>query len=308
MPSFGNPNLMFYPGEAPGADLPPSPTMTTQQPSARDRLLASITSPEGVAAISMGGLGIGQSLLQNRANSRENERDRAMTREQLLAQLYGDEQDDLRLRQQGHMNTFAMDPVAQQRAMFGAGLLRDVAANGPARIAPGQGVTNPASISGDTLGFLSQEALADNASRFYAAAGSLAGPGAPSADLASMGFGAAGAARQPQMDATISAANDRYETLGRERRDALMRQVVPEQQEDDDDGGGGVWGFLKKTLPFAAMAIPFVGPAVGMGALATSGLAAGVGVGGALANRNPMGAAQHGANFGQDYFNRRGGR
>lgn len=310
--------------------IPDSPTTTTAG-STRERLMRSILSPEGVAAIAMGGLGVGQAMLTNRANAAEGDKNRAFQRQQLLSQIAGDQMDDTRARQQGYMNTFAMDPVAQQRALFSASLLRDVAQNGPARVAPGQGVTNPVSVGSDTMGFLSPDALAENASRFYGAAGALGGPGVQHPDLAAMGFGAAGASRQAGMDQTITQANDRYEQMNRERRDTLMNGFAPgEHNPTEPPGnpdpsryvwdaarktwtpmkkqGGGFLGVLGKIAPFAAMAIPFAGPALGMTAMAANGLATGVGVAGALANRNPMGAAQYGAGFGQDYFNRRGGR
>lgn len=305
------------------AGLPDSPTTTTSN---KDRILKSITSPEGMAAIMSGGLGVGASLLQTNANAAEGAKNRDMLMRQLLSNATGDQLSDMTTRQQGYLNSFQQDPVHQQKQLFAAGLLRDVAGNGAAHIGPGQGVTNPVSVGADTMGFLSQDALAGNAARFYGAAGSL-NPSAPAPNLAQAGFGAAGAAQQGGMQSTIDQAGQRYQQLQNQRRDELMGSMGQGQSNPGEPPGNpdpskyhwdpirkgfmpteqhhnGLLSILGKVAPFAAMAIPFAGPALGMSMMAASGLSAGVGAAGALANHNATGAAQYGAGFGQDYFNR----
>ena len=76
-----------------------------------------------------------------------------------------------------------------------------------------------------------------------------------------------------------------------------MAQLAQEKdrEEQKKKSGGGFFGFLKKALPFAAMAIPFVGPAIGMSALGAGALSTGLGVGGSLMNKDYTGAALNAA-------------
>ena len=78
--------------------------------------------------------------------------------------------------------------------------------------------------------------------------------------------------------------------------DAMVAQLAQQKQaEEQKKKGGGFMGFLKKALPFAAMAIPFVGPAIGMTAMGASALGTGLGVGGSLMNKDYSGAALNAA-------------
>ena len=290
----------------------------------KNSLLNSLMSPEALAALGMGGLGFASNMLNSKADAKEgqanrdftgqqNELDRAARLRELMAAISGDELDDLRARQGAHMDTFAMDPVSQSRDMFSAGLLRDIAGRGAAHVAPGQGITNPFQVSDASMNFLSPDALAENASRFYGAAGSL-NPNAQKADLGAMGFGDAGVARQGSMNTTIDAAGQRYTDLNAARRAALTppspalstgptgptgRPATgpgsPHPNNPDwvlkADGtgyelaakkkGGGIGSLLGKiammAAPFAMMAVPGLqGPGMGM-MLARAGASAGLG-------------------------------
>lgn len=63
----------------------------------------------------------------------------------------------------------------------------------------------------------------------------------------------------------------------RRQQESQALQLALSQQQGQKKKGGGFLGFLKKALPIASMAIPFVGPAIGMGAMATTAAATGLG-------------------------------
>ena len=208
-------------------------------------------SPEAYAAIAQGGLGVGEALLRNRqANA-----DRETRMRELLAGITTDELDRDFQRQRAYMDTFSMDPVSQQRDLFSANILRDLAQRGPTRV-DARGVMNPFQASSTSMGFLAPSALAENASRFYGAAGSL-NPSAQRPNLGRMGFGAAGDPYQDQMETTIQSAEDRYNALNQQRRNELLDAI----QSDKKKKGSGFWSKFLSIFgggaPFAKDAIDY---------------------------------------------------
>lgn len=302
-----------------------APDISTLFGGGRKSFLDALMSPEGMAAAVSGGLGVGQAFLQNRSNANLQREQQVYDRQALLAQLLNganaDQQGDYLARQQAHMNTFAMNPVAQQRHLFTAGVLGDLAQRGPTRVGGG-GVSNPFQTSAQTQGYVQPDALAEAASRFYGAAGAL-NPQATPADLSAMGFGQAGAARQQSVHDSINRSRNTINDLNTQRRSDLINMLqqggqgqqggpAPEGYEYDKKTGqlkkkgGGFLGFLKKALPIASMAIPFVGPGIGLGLLgatSTAALGAGAGIGSQLlAGRGGGGGAMPPQ---QDYFTRK---
>lgn len=237
--SFIDPNLIG--GSNYGAQQPtqpafnwgtPDPVSRAPQQSPKNKLLSSFLTPEALAALTSGGLGVASALLSNNAAGDRNEAQLAVERERIAqagniarAGVEGDALTDLRTRQLEYLNSLQMDPVAQQRHLFRANILRDMASAGPPVAGGGRGVTNPMTPSPYTMGFLAPDALAENASRFYAAAGSI-DPNQQRPDLAGMGFGEAGANRQQLVDQTIDNSQEMQNDLLTRRRDALAGQVT----------------------------------------------------------------------------------
>lgn len=286
----------------------------------RNGLLNSLMSPEAIAAIGMGGLGFASGIMGSRANASEGRLTREQHNRELLAAQSGDALEDMRLRQQGYMNTLQQDPVSQARALFSANMLRDLAGHGSSRVAPGQGVTNPFSVSPESMNFLSPDALADNASRFYSAAGSL-DPNQQRPDLAAMGFGDAGAARQGGVDSTIQSAADRYEKLRRQQREDLLNTIstpsggplspVEAARQTQQNMRGGGTSKIRKILGLVGAAAS-VGAAPFTGGYSLAGvgpsLQLGFGSGSKTAQIGSLAGSAYGsyANPGSgDYFNRR---
>lgn len=336
-------------GQVPG--MPFNPTMPTSNmninanlvQSNKNSFLNSLMSPEAIAGMAMGGLGFASNYLSNRSANQNSQADRDLRMKELLAGISGDELTDMRARQQAYLGSTQMDPVSQSRDLFSANLLRDIAAGGPGHVTPGQGNTNPAHVSDATMGFLSPGALAENASRFYGAAGAI-DPHQAHPDLASMGFGDAAGKYQGQMDTTITDAGARYDALNKSRRDALLGSINTGQDGGDVTNAQGTtlhnpdpsryqWDPAKKTwvpiqhgsklgtigriagmvAPFALMAVPGLqGAGIGMMA-ARAGASAGIGaltsrMQGASAGQSLRNGAIGGAmTAGNDYFNRRPG-
>src|SRR3990167_11407249 len=139
----------------------------------KNSFLNSLTSPEALAALGMGGLGFASNMLSSNAEGRERQLDRDIEMRRLLSGIAGDDLTDQRTRQQLYLGSLGMDPVSQSRDLFSANLLRDIAGHGPQQIEPGQGNVNRFTPSEGTMGFLAPGALAENAGRFYGAAGAL---------------------------------------------------------------------------------------------------------------------------------------
>lgn len=194
--------------------------VTSQQ---KNSLLNSMMSPEALAALGMGGLGIGSAYMTNKANAAEGAKNRQAQLNALLSGITGDELDDTRQRQIAYLNSTQMDPISQSRDLFSGAMLGELAKNGP-MTADSSGLHNTFSPSSAAMNFMSPEALAENAARFHAAAGQV-NPGAPHADLSAMGFGAAGASRQGQVDTSINDAAARYQQLQGQRRQELMGTI-----------------------------------------------------------------------------------
>lgn len=264
------------------------------------------------AALAIGGLGAGSSILNNRAQSNLNAANRRQRFYELLSGLNTDQLNENFRGQQANLNSTQLDPYAQARAGFSAGILRDKAFNGAPHVGRG-GVTNPFNAGPAAEQFLNNNALAENASRFFGAAGSL-NPDAQIPNLAEMGLGDAGIAHQGGLNSTIAAAGADRNFLQNQRRQDLINGLTKDQQ----GGGGGGW---RKYLSLASLAIPFIGPAIGgaLGLAGTLGSTIGSGLAGAgigAASGGLSGAAYGGAggalsgymnNGGRDYFNRPAG-
>lgn len=313
----------------------------------KNSLLNSLMSPEAIAAMAVGGLGIGSNIMNNRADARENQLNRDMRMRELMAGMAGDDQNDARTRQIAYLDSTQMDPVKQQRDLFSANLLADIARTGPQHIVPGQGNVNPAHVSDNTMGFMAPDALASAASRFYGAAGSV-DPHQAHPDLAGMGFGAAGTANQTQMDQTINDAGARAEAMSKARRDALLGTIDtsggtangdiqnaqgttlhnpdPSRYQWDANKktwvpiqhSGGKMAMLGKIMgmaaPFALMAVPGLqGAGAGM-MMARAGASAGIGAltskmqGATTGQSISNGGTGAMMTMGNDYFNRKAGR
>ena len=312
----------------------------------KNSFMNSLMSPEALAALGMGGLGFVSNMLSSRNDGKERQLDRDLEMRRLLAGIAGDDLVDQRTRQQLYLGSMGMDPVSQSRDLFSANLLRDIAGRGPQQIVPGQGNVNKFTPSESTMGFLSEGALAENAGRFYGAAGAL-DPNQARPDMSAMGFGPAGAAQQGRVDSTINDAAARHAASTQARRDALLgsiegtggpssgnavdaqgQQIVnpdpsrlvwdPQRKAfvKKDDGGSkmGTFGkILGMAAPFALMAVPGLqGAGIGMMA-ARAGASAGIGMATAkmqgASGRQALanGAINGGMSVGGDYFNRRPG-
>lgn len=142
----------------------------------RGSLVSSLTSPNAIASIASGGLGLIGSILQANAANNANA------------------QQDAYKRQLGYLNTFEMNPVAQNVDLAKASSMASVMAHGPSRL----GVTKPFDMS-QAQAFLTPEALAQQTARFTQGAQDLGTNSISTAaplDLAKMGFGTAAAPYQ----------------------------------------------------------------------------------------------------------------
>ena len=281
----------------------------------KNSFMNSLMSPEALAAIGVGGLGFASNMLSSKNDGRERQLDRDLEMRRLLAGIAGDEMNDTRTRQQLYLGSMGMDPVSQSRDLFSANLLRDIAGRGPQNIVPGQGNVNPFTPSEGTMGFLAPSALAENAGRFYGAAGAI-DPNQARPNMAAMGFGDAGAAQQTRVDSTINDAAARHASASQARRDALLGQIEgvggmqnPAQLDPRKQGTskkrkffgtlGAIGGVV--AAPFTGGAsLMAVGPSLQLGYGAGSKTAAIGGLGASIAQ---------GTGAGRDYFSRRpGGR
>ncbi len=272
------------------------------QTSQKNGLLNSLMSPEALAAMGMGGLGFVGQMMNNSHDSQQQGMNREMQMRQLLASIATNQMDDQRTRQLGYLNSTQMDPVSQSRDLFSANLLRDVAGHGPTHYAgDGSGAQNPFSVSQGTMNFLSPGALAENASRFYGAAGSV-DPNQAHPDLAAMGFGPEGTARQAGMDQTINAAGQRAQQLQQERKNALMQSIQPQPQQQHPSKKSGI---LKLLGGIGMGALAFV---PGMQPLAPYLLGSGFGMATGGLKGAAVGAAGAGVGQAGDYFKRPSGK
>lgn len=189
----------------------------------RSRLMNSLSSPEAIASIASGGLGFASNLLSNRAAQQANQQN---IRAQVASQLAGataDEQSQDFARQQAYMNTFNQNPVNQAKQTFRTAALGRLAERGPVQLSQGGGVTAPTSYGDLSAQYLSPDALAENASRFYGAAGAL-NPSAQVPDLSAAGF-SQGGQYQGGLNDAVAQALARMQALSRQRREDLLAGI-----------------------------------------------------------------------------------
>lgn len=186
------------------------------------------------------GAGVGGlvSLLQTFTNNKQageqSDADRQAQLRQFLAaltsqdaNLANDQLNEGLTRDQAYMNTFSQNPVGQQQDIFRAAAMAKLGNVGAPHVGPG-GVSNTADFAPQAQQFLSNDALAGAAGRFYGAAGALS-PSAPVADLASMGFNAGSpATQQAQLGASdaVERARREREALRQRQRDALYSSLL----------------------------------------------------------------------------------
>lgn len=164
--------------------------------------------------------------------------------------------------------------IDQQRDQSAAGLLASF------RLAPGEepnAYTNLA-IRRELFGGMPQNATMNNVG------GTM---GVPAEMQSFMPQVSGGINLEGARQAAMSRLSEENLNADLERRRGIENQALQmalsQQQGQQKKKGGGFLGFLKKALPIASMAIPFVGPAIGMGAMATTAAATGLGaLGGGL--------------------------
>lgn len=211
-----------------GSTVPASLAATTPTIAAGGGLSAAtkfLTSPAGASLVS-GGLQAGMGIANNKANAAEGAANRQQQRDTLLSQIGGDEQQDNLSRDTAYLNSTQMNPVKQQQDIFRAGIMRAMGQQGAPQIQRGQGVVNKFDAAPTANQYLGDESLANAASRFYGAAGTVSN-NAPPADLSKMGFNTNTEELQSKLDTSISDARQGRDTLAQQRRDALLGRITP---------------------------------------------------------------------------------
>jgi hypothetical protein len=195
-------------------------------------------------------------------------------------------------RAEAGLAALQMDPLAQQKSIYQTAAMRALAMQGPPRLTT-HGLTNVADFTPAASRYLSDGAMANAVGDFEVAR--LRAAGGPARDLAGMGFERAAAAPQRRVN-LMAESTAQADALRQQQTQQAINMALQQQQKKK---GGGFMGFLKKALPIASMAIPFLGPGIGlglMGAGLTTGLTAATGIAGGALNRDPLQMALAGAN------------
>lgn len=183
-----------------------------------------LNSPAGASLVN-GGLQAGAGILNNNASAADAAAARKQQLQILMSQITGDQQADNLTRDTKSLDATQMDPVAQQKDIFRAGVMRVLAAHGAPQVARG-GVTNPVDLSGPAQQFLGDDQLAGAAQRFYTAAGTVSN-NSPTPDLAGMGFKGDMSGKQSEMIDAIMKARKGREDLNTQRRNELTGTPMP---------------------------------------------------------------------------------